>query len=371
MKTKLLGALLLVVTAVGCGNLNDNLGTAIYVRYTPDGRLVVFGGDRVDVYSPDLSTLEARIPAPAPSTATWPYTDVFSLSDDGNVAVVVHPNQTHNHAELYSLTTFQKTLVDLGPLPDASQPNLMYDDQPDDVALSPQGDLLFVMGGLHSTTSLMQMFDTSTGQNLWTTDWEITPVFSPDGSRMYAIGGAWDSSSLQGFDARTGAVTLDATTASWLGRIGMMADPSTVVALTTAVSELSCGSTISPCSPQITSYSTVDGSATAQLALQANTIASETVFRCSSAAGLCAVGVAVYDPVSSYGPIGWEVQVWSMAGTFLQSVETAFNDVSISPDGQFLAVAQGSKLNNGDAVVYRISDGSLVRTLHYGGSGPL
>ena len=53
----------------------------------------------------------------------------------------------------------------------------------------------------------------------------------------------------------------------------------------------------------------------------------------------------------------------------MQSIDTLFNDAAVSPDGQFVAVALGSNGTAGDAVVYRVSDGSLVRTLHYGG-GP-
>jgi DNA-binding beta-propeller fold protein YncE len=373
MRTRILCAVLLAFAATGCGNLNDNLGTAIYVRYTPDGHLVVFAGDRIDVYSADLDQVEARIPAPAPSDAIWPYTGVFSLSDDGTTAVVVHPNRTHNYAELYSLSTLTKRLLDLGPLPQDPDPHVLNNDQPDDVALSPQGNLLFVMGGIHSVTSLMQMFDTTTGQNLWSIDWAITPVFSPDESRMYAMGGHWDTSTLQGFDTQTGAITLDVTPASRLGRLGLMPDASTVIALTTAQPAPCTPNNI--CPPRITSYATADGSVTRQFALAANTYALEyqpnglPLFRCSTAAGLCAVGLLIYDPVSYYGPIGSSVQVWSTDGTLVQSIDTAFNDAAVSPDGQFVAVALGSNDSSGNALVYRVSDGSLVRTLHYGG-GP-
>ena len=87
------------------------------------------------------STSWRRGSHPAPSDAISPDTDVFSLSDDGTVAVVVHPNTTHNYAELYSLSTLTKRLLDLGPLP---QPN---DDRPDDVALSPRGESPVRHGG--------------------------------------------------------------------------------------------------------------------------------------------------------------------------------------------------------------------------------
>jgi hypothetical protein len=366
MRTRILCAILLAFAATGCGNLNDNLGTAIYVRYTPDGHLVVFAGDRIDVYSPDLDQVEARIPAPAPSDAIWPYTDVFSLSDDGTTAAVIHANGSHNHAEIYSLSTLTKTLVDLGPLPYSNR-----DDPPDDVALSPRGDLVFVIGGTHSIPSLTQMFNTTTGENLWTGDWSATPVFSADESRMYAIGGRWNN--LQGFDTQSGAITLDVTPASTLGRLGLMPDASTVIALTTAQPAPCTPNNI--CPPRITIYATADGSVTRQFALPANTYALEyqpnglPLFRCSAAAGLCAVGLLIYDPVSYYGPIGSSVQVWSTDGTLVQSIDTAFNDAAVSPDGQFVAVALGSNGSSGNAVVYRVSDGSLVRTLHYGG-GP-
>ena len=46
-----------------------------------------------------------------------------------------------------------------------------------------------------------------------------------------------------------------------------------------------------------------------------------------------------------------------------QAIFTGANDLAISPDGQFLALATG-----GDAEVYRISDGLLVNSRHYGGT---
>jgi hypothetical protein len=46
-----------------------------------------------------------------------------------------------------------------------------------------------------------------------------------------------------------------------------------------------------------------------------------------------------------------------------QAIFTGANDLAISPDGQFLAIA-----TRGDAEVYRISDGQLVNSHHYGGT---
>ena len=347
--------------AVGCGNLND-VNTALFVRYTPDGHLVVFAGDTIDVYTADLAKREIGLPVDRPSAALSGYTDLFSLSDDGSAAAVIYPNTDHTFADVFSLSTLTMTSIDLGPPPPGQ-----YNYAPEDLALSPQGDLLFVMGGIDGAYSNTGMFNAFSGDRLWTGDWAIMPIFSPDESTLYVSGN--HGADLQGLDSRTGAVTLDAPLLGSLERLGMMPDASTLIGLT-GFGPTPCTVT-DPCGPAIELFSTADGSVAREFPLVANTELTGNeplglpVFRCSTAAGLCVVGVVPYDPLTRVASETSQVQVWSTNGTLVQSIDTPFADAAVSPDGQYVAVALGS----GDAAVYRVSDGSLVRTHHYGG-GP-
>lgn len=363
MKKELLGIAALAFTStvtVGCGNLND-VNAALYVRYTDDGHLVVFTGNTIDVYTGDLVKREISLPVDRPSDAISQDTDLFSLSDDGSTAAVIFPNTSHTFVNVFSLSTLTASAIDLGP-PAPGQ----YNYAPEDLALSPGGDRLFVMGGIDGVDRNTGTFDVITGDRLWTGDWAIMPIFSPDGSTLYVSGN--HGADLEGLDARTGALTLDVALTTRLERLGAMPDASTLPALS-GVGGAPCAAA-SPCAPAIDVFSTVDGSVTRQFPLQANTELTGNeplglpVFRCAPGTGLCVVGVASYDPVTNLAQAS-EVQVWSMDGTLVQSIETPFSDAAVSPDGELVAVAAG----NGDAAVYRVSDGSLVGTRRYGG-GP-
>jgi WD40 repeat protein len=78
--------------------------------------------------------------------------------------------------------------------------------------------------------------------------------------------------------------------------------------------------------------------------------------------GVQAAASPGYPPLSLLG--NPRVKVWSLTGTLFQIVPTVASDVAISPDGQFLAIAD----TENNVKVFRISDGSLVNTHHYGGS---
>jgi WD40 repeat protein len=351
------GLLALLGTALGCGDL-DNFNVAVNVRYAPDGTLVVFAGDAIDLFDSDLSTPTGSIP-------TSP--GIFSLSDDGKVAAVASAGGGESRIAIFDVRARQEvSSVDLGPSPA---------DFAEDLALSPQGDLVYVMGPVGSvgTTNLMNggadsggvaMFDTSTGAQLWAGDWAIMPTFSPDGKTVYVSGNR--GLDLQGFDARSGVQGLDAPQSSNVVGFGTMPDVNTLIALV----EPGCVPTPDlPCSLSIEFLSVADGSVLRQYPLVANTVLSGDgplglpAFRCSTAAGLCAVNLGQIDPSSDLVSSGGQVQVWTTGGAMRQAIFTGASDLAISPDGQFLAIA-----SRGDAQVYRISDGLLVNSHHYTGT---
>ena len=345
------GLLVLLGTALGCGDL-DNFNAAVNVRYAPDGTLVVFAGDAIDLFDSDLSTQKASIP-------TSP--GIFGLSDDGTTAAVsaYDSNANRSRIELFDLPSGREVpSIDLG-----SPPLDKTEYAPEDLALSPSGDLVYVMGGVASAYRLVAMFDTATGAMLWSGDWAIMPTFTPDGKTVYVTGN--QGMDLQGFDARTGVQGLNAPVPGDVAGFGMMPDVNTLIALV----EPGCVSTPDlPCSLSIEFLSVADGSVLRQFSLVANTELSGdgplglAAFRCSTAAGLCAVNLSQFDPVSNLY-VSVQVQVWTTGGAMRQAIFTGANDLAISPDGQFLAVASG-----GDAEVYRISDGLLVNSHHYGGT---
>lgn len=342
-----LGAL--VGAAAGCGDLKEIAVQAFYVRYTPNGSLVVYAGDAIDVYSADLTTKQASIPIPALPNAPPSYSSAFALSDDGTTAAVsvrsLPSPSVDDQIALFSLPGGESLpAIELGPL---SQ-NV---GEAEDLALSPHGDLLYVTGPINDLYRQTGVFDTGSSALLWSRDWTVTPVFSPDGATVYAAGD--QGQDLFGFDARTGAIGLDVPVPSFPDLIAM-ADPQTLIARSGYAFQL---------------LSTEDGSLVRQLfQLNENTALSGTTrlglpaARCSVTVGLCAVAMGTVDPATMIVN-GYGVQIWNMDGTLLGMVQTQANDVAISPDGLFLAIADLL-----DVKVFRISDGVMVGSRHYADS---
>lgn len=359
-KMLLLAPLVAGLGAVGCGDLGD-VNAAVAVRYAPEGTLVVFAGDAIDLYDETLTTRTASIPAPQ---AGGGYSQYFNLSDDGTVAAVsdYDPNANKATIDLFSIPgRGALRRIDLGPPP--SDPQQGY--VPEGLALSPQGDLVYVMGGVAQTYRGVAMFDTATGAMLWSADWAILPAFSPDGGQIYVSGD--QGKDLLGFDARSGASVLDAPFLASPEAMSSTADPHTLVALVGGTIEL---------------LSTYDGSATGQFEAVSKTeglygtpVLGLPAFRCSPQAGLCAVGVVeitgvMANPYGAPFPLlgAPRVKVWSTTGTLVQDLPmpegvTAL-DMAISPDGLYVASAD----SQGNARVFRMSDGSQVNIRHYGGS---
>jgi WD40 repeat protein len=346
----------LAVVVAGCGNLVAEPGTAIFVRYAPDGTLVVFTGSAIELYSPDLATKKAFIPTPPPA-GQYP-ANLFNVSDDGSVAAVsfYNPGRGGLEVDIFDLAGVRAPLainlgLSAGPGDGSSSAS--------GLTLSPSGDLLFVLDGVDRVLGGSGMFDGSTGARLWTSqEFGISlglSIFSPDGSTLYAAGGN-NSVDLEALAARTGTTTLDVPFGATVWEFGGMPDAGTLIALSYP---LRCYSG-SPCPTSITSFSTADGSVTKQFPLLANTEAvpsptGVTVFRCSTAAGLCVVGVADYNAATGNPGTPW-VQVWSTDGTLVQSIQASANDAAVSPDGQDVAIA----LSDGDLAVFSISDGKLI-----------
>src|SRR4051812_22632796 len=188
--------------AAGCGDLAD-VNPALAVRYAPDGTLVVFTGVSIDLYDTQLAMKQDSIPAPQTGGG---YGICFSLSDDGTVASVsdINPTTSRTKIDMFSIPDRGKLpAVDLGPPPKA---RLGY--AVEDLALSPHGDLVYVMGGVADDYRKVAMFDTATGAMLWSGDWAIAPAFSSDGSQIYVSGN--HGLDVQRFDARSGVSVLDA-----------------------------------------------------------------------------------------------------------------------------------------------------------------
>ena len=233
------------------------------------------------------------------------------------------------------------------------------------LTLSPTGDLLFVAAGLIGQGDMNAvggtMFDTSTGALLWSGNTFMwPPLFSLDESTLYAPGTDFaPGAGLQGRDSRTGTISLDVPLADAV-TLGGMADSNTLIAAAESLDPVSY--TIE--STEIDLLSTADGSVTGQVLLPKNTeFSGESFgllppFHCAPAVGLCVMGVVKTDPNTGL-PITSGVQVWSLDGTLVQSIDDG-GDLAISPDGKYVAVVAA-----GDVTIYAVSDGSQVKVLPY------
>lgn len=359
MTTRFIAAVTLTALAgAGCGNL-ESANATVRLGYTPDGSLVVFPGDHIDVYDAQLGVRKASIPTPLPKDS---WSGLFSLSADGTVAAVPTTTNAGSEVQLFQIPSGK-------PLPrfDLAPPPYVLDD----IALSPHGDLLYLMGPVNGMYRTTGMFDTSTGALAWSSEWAIEPVFSADGRTLYVNGN--HGNDLMGFDARTGAPGLDAPGPTGGGQLGALADAHTLIELVDhgcpkpQLISLSKGNVVESCPLSIAFISTDDGSTVRSFPLTPNTVLygrslplGDAAFRCSTSAGLCAVGVDTWDPATMLAGDGI-VQLWRMDGTLAQSIAGVWvDDLAISPDGQFLAIA-----TDGDVRVHRISDGARVATRHY------
>jgi DNA-binding beta-propeller fold protein YncE len=358
-------ALLLVmsIAAVGCGNLGD-VNPSLAVRYSPDGTLVVFAGDVIDLYDEELTTRLARIPA-HPDDGRFASVSIYSLSADGTVAAALEYDMDANRSRLQLFSIPGRTrlpAVDLQPPPDKPEEYV-----PEDFALSPHGDLVYLVGGVASDYRKTGMIDIASGTMLWSNEWAIAPVFSPDGSQIYVSGE--QGQAVLGFDARSGAPVLNAPIA-WADGLGWTTDPDTLIGLFDRTIQL---------------ISIIDGSVVGQFEAVSATEQlygalplGMPAFRCSAQAGLCAVGVGELSGVMASETPGGRpqpiyggparVKVWSQTGVLYQFLRlpegVGANDVAISPDGQYVATGDAS----GHVAVFRIDDGSLVNGHQYGGS---
>lgn len=356
----------LAITAGSCGNLSDPLSTtsdhyqasAVAVRYGSDGRLVVYATSVIDTYGPDLAQPLVHVSLPTSNSAA------FTISDDGRVAAVgaaVGLGTAPLLVQLIDLSTGQ--LTSAIPL---AQPPGGYTSEVQGVTLSRAGDLLFVVGGLGTSVGAQpvtgQMFDTSSGAQLWainaTGPGAVEASFSSDASTLYTLGTSQYPHGLQKIDSRTGTIGFDAPLADAMQTFGGMSDPETLI----GVAICDYGVPGSECTA-IDLLSTSDGSVTRQIPMAntefGGTLVQPPAFACAVGVGLCVVPVALEtDPNAS--ALTQAVQVWSLDGTLVQTLDEPVGDAAISPDGQSVALTL-----NGDVAVYRVSDGSQIKLIPY------
>ena len=407
MTNKLLrcaGLAVLFGAAFGCGNLKSHDDDMpLRVHYLPDGTLLVVARNTIELFAGDLSAQKSSFPVPPTDSTINLGSDNFSLSEDGTTAAISVADQQGSRIELYDIPS--GTRRSSFPIPPSTSP---YADYPHAIALSPAGDLVFVMGPDGALMTSI-MFDTGSGQALWSTDvMGYGPTFSPDGSVLYRMDG-YPGTNLLGVDARSGAVSLNAAPAMPPPlEFAAMPDAHTLIAVAgvdQACIAANAAGMLSICPGWIELVSADDGSVINRASFgPGEELPGTVIFGCSVAAGLCAVevteplgpggvltdggqgdavqadagpadaGQADAGPVDATSEVAQTVlQIWSVQGTvkLVQTVPTgtapgfqAARSVAISPDGQFLASAQG----NGDVAVYRISDGSLVHNHPFGGS---
>ena len=157
---------------------------------------------------------------------------------------------------------------------------------------------------------------------------------------------------------RADTVGLNAALVDSVQSFAGMADPNTLIGVAVSVDPVTYAET-----SMIDLLSTSDGSTTSQVLLPPGAVFGGSFeqppsFRCAPAAGVCAFPVLEED--SSGFILSGALQVWALDGTLVQSIDMAGGDVAISPDGQYVA-----SVNDGDVIVYRVSDGSQVKTLLY------
>ena len=168
------GLLALLGTALGCGDL-DNFNAAVNVRYAPDGTLVVFAGDAIDLFDSDLSTRRASIP-------TSP--GIFSLSDDGGTAAVsaYDSKADRSRIELFDLPNGrQSPSIDLGPrptsTPQATAPRTWPSRRPATWSMS------WAVWPADTGWSRCSIPPPARCSGLG--NWAIMPTFTPDGNTVY------------------------------------------------------------------------------------------------------------------------------------------------------------------------------------------
>jgi hypothetical protein len=343
-------ALLVWVTLTGLGSGcrdNDVYSGAKDVGYGPDGTLVVFVADGLKVYDVDMQHEKRSVRLTPNGLVDVPWG--FDLSRDGTVAVVSYSNTNSHDVDLFRIPTGERLItIDVTGTSASAFPV-------QDVFVSPHGDLVY-------TRSPSGVYDAATGAKLWDdpSGEHKLPVFSPDDTTLFGVVGTPTGSRIEALDARTGTSRfgIDVT---GLSALSVTPDGSTLVGIVSPP----CGGAdvgAGPCSrggspgETTTFWSTSDGTVLGQHppfpgTLSARVFPEGSVVTCAATAGPCATVATDGDQRI--------VLVWKPDGTLLHTLPVYANALAFSADGTHLAIA------GGDAYVYRVADGSLLRTRSY------
>jgi hypothetical protein len=260
------------------------------------------------------------------------------------------------------------------------------------LAPSPDGTRLYVRS-IDDEGWTAAVLDTATAAPIWTQsgDW-LLPVWSPDGAVLFAMNEdvAALTSSLDALDAGTGAV-------KWRTHL---TDPNSNVGGITALALVGNGTSLTApqfdpsneppaclgslwepgeCPPVTSFWSAADGTLAAQLPpvpltmdFPGNAALAES-FVCN-ATDLCAERLVEYTPptpndlgsfVIRPAPTGLYVRLYRTDGTELQRLlikpggASANGSMAISPDGQFIAIAD-DPVSAGGVKLFSVADGTIV-----------
>lgn len=347
----------------GCGDLDDHVASH-NVAYAPDGTLAVFTNDAIRLFD---SRLQAETHPAVPAAGLQ-----FQLSADGTAAAVNYSQSQgtsrRNAVRILRIPTGELVNdidIAIPPTPPIAPGSVIGL-----IALSPGGDLVYAQNRAQPPDAMTRAdsdssaFRVSDGARLWGGKWLTSPMFSADGSSLFATFLPGDGRSgefdLVSLDARTGAVQFSVD----IGVDAVIAD----IALTGG-GALIAGVTDDADGTALALWSSKDGTLIRKFPLNPGRLygtANEgyPAFACWQDGDLCAVGTADLHA----GAL--KVTIWRTDGTIVQTLAlpidpnapVSVDDIAFSPDGSLVALA-GDKTR-----VYRIADGALVgdRTFRYG-----
>jgi hypothetical protein len=380
---KRLAMAIVAVTATAlsaCGDLQDNTVDVEQVGYTPDGSLVLFTPAGIAITDGTLQKSlnfisTSNLGGPASIATYW-----YSLSADGTVAAVAYsPNPTVSSAGWGANTRVATySIPDGTPLnrfdiPDAVLPP--YGHGLVNLALSPDGRRIYAATAANGISA--RMLDTTTGRLDYTMDgWWDYPVWSADGARLFGVDrdpesgqpitlGAVDSN-LGSFKWGLPLYETATTTALDISGLALVGDGTTLTAPATDLSMAPCPDG-TQCPLAFMSWSTYEGVQTGKVSSPPNTFLvgsnphGGAGFACN-ATDTCAIRMSQFN--DSNQQLMFE-RIYKTDGTVLLDHPMGDKDgqgsMAISPDGQFITIADTPGLQGGVSV-YNIMDGSLVGT---------
>lgn len=333
--------------ALGCSD--GRIAILDGTTYTPDGHLVVFGWP-IRVYDSALRAASPAIPSPADRSEIT----AAALSPDGTLGLVAHSHVATSSTPV-SATVFR---IPTGQMVSRFSFSGFIPPVGGDVggfALSPQGDLAFLVSEVRRSAD---------GALLWSTSTTLySPVFSADGGMLVAIGFGPTTSqtsyqaTLMAFDAATGAPIY----ANGLGEgsemdgISLVGDGSRLAAILTTCQSRGCWE-------YLVTFSTADGKLISKVPVPVGvTLASRDgragFISCARTQDLCA---SSYRDDTSRATALWRTD-GTVVGTLAKVSVSSSTDAEPPPHPRLSADGSALALVGPRAVtVYRVSDGGLV-----------